>query len=342
MTYMTNNLIESIGRQLNIPKSDDNEYVCQIVYSVAGQMALASLWDRSKDSSFVSIHHFKNRISKIFDAYENIYTKIGFILPKDRTDLIDEMYFIYLRNGFIYHAAHQISPVAPTTATFGNLVLHRGSSPDANLFMSGLGFYSTQNSTSDRTIAQMFGLQEQNFESYLMELLSNSEWEPIDWPNNTEFLRLDPPFKWGYWQQKPGRDNRISLARYGKPNRIFVFYRYHNGMYQQKPIPEWRIRDYFSNDTGSYGEYRRIAIALLKRYNTLPEIKSRGGGNLIEIKIGYRLPPSEEEFFKLYSWPVRYDFSSKSLQVFTRKMAKQIYPMFKHELESIGYCFVEE
>ena len=91
-----------------------------------------------------------------------------------------------------------------------------------------------------------------------------------------------------------------------------------------------------------YGEYRRIAIALLKRYGTLPGSEVKASGDLIEIKLGYRLPPSEEEFFKLYSWPVRYDFSSKLPPVFTRKMTRQIYPMFKHELESIGYCFVEE
>lgn len=339
---MTNDLIASIGRQLNIPKSADDEWVCQIVYSVAGQMALASLWDRSEDNSSVSLQHFKNRIAQVFDAYKSIYPKIGFLLPEDRTSLIGEMYSIYLRNGFLYHSAYQISPATPTMATCGNLTLHRGSSPDAKLFMSGLGFYSTQKSTSDRTVANMFGLQEQAFERYLEDLLAHSEWETIDWPDNAEFLRLDPPFKWGYWQQIPSKDSRISLARYGEPNKIFAFYRYDNGVYQQKIIPEWRIQDYFSSDTGSYGEYRRIAIALLKQYGTLPEIKAKDIGSLMEIKVGYRLPPSEEEFFKLYSWPVRYDFTSKSPQVFTRKMAKQIYPMFKHELETLGYCFVEE
>ena len=339
---MTNDLIISIGKQLNIPKSDDNEWICQIVYSVAGQMALASLWDHSEDSNSVSVQHFKNRIDQIFDAYEGIYPEIRFLLPEDRTCLIDEIYSIYLRNGFLYHSAYQISPAAPTTAAYGNLTLHRGCSPDSKLFMSGLGFYSTQKSTPDRKVAKMFCLQEQAFEIYLEELLDHGEWEAIDWPDNTEFLRLDPPFKWGYWQQIPGRDGRISLARYGDPNKIFVFYRYDNGVYQHKPIPEWRIQDYFSNDTGSYGEYRRIAIAFLKQYGTLPEIKAKESGNLMEIKVGYRLPPSEEEFFKLYSWPMRYNITFKSPQVFTRKMAMQIYPMFKHELESIGYCFVEE
>ena len=188
----------------------------------------------------------------------------------------------------------------------------------------------------------MFGLQEQSFESYLEELLAHCEWEQIEWPDNSEFLRLDPPFKWGYWQQIPEKNDHISLARYGEPNKIFVFYRYSNGVFLNTPIPEWRMRDYFSNVPGNHGEYRRIAISLLKKHGTLPEIKTKAKGSLIEIKLGYRLPPSEENFFKLYSWPVRYDFTSKTPQVFTRMMARQIYPIFKHELESMGYCFVEE
>ena len=164
---MINDLIVSIGRQLNIPQSDDNKWVCRVVYSVAGQMALASLWDHTEDGGSVSIQHFKSRIGQIFDAYEGICPKIGFLLPHDKTDLIEEMYSIYLRNGFFYHSAYQISPTALATGGNGDLVLHRGISPDLKLFMSGLGFYSVQTSTSDRTISSMFGLQKQSFESYL-------------------------------------------------------------------------------------------------------------------------------------------------------------------------------
>lgn len=339
---MTNDLIASIGRQLNIPESADNEWFSQVVYSLAGQMALASLWDHNEDRSLVSIQHFKHRIAQIFDAYERIYPRISFMFPQDKTDLIEEIYSIYLRNGYLYYSAYHISPAVSAMSGYGDLVLHRGSSPDAKLFMSGLGFYTVQKKGTNRTVANMFGLQDQAFESYLEELLGHGEWETVDWPDSTEFLRLDPSFSRGYWQQVPNKDNRISLAKYSKQNKILVFYRYHNGMYQQKSIPEWRIRDFLSSDASRYDEYRRIAIALLKQYGTLPEIKANTRGNLVEIKLGYRLPPSEEDFFKLYSWPIRYDFSAKSPSVFTRKMAKQIYPMFKHELESMGYCFVEE
>ena len=339
---MTSDLIATIGRQLNIAPSMDAERICQIVYSVAGQMALASLWDHREDQTSISIQHFKKRLAQIFDAYENLFPNIKFLLPEDRTALIEEIYSIYLRNGFVYHSAHQISPAAPMTAGFRDVVLHRGSSPDAKLFMSGLGFYSAQKWDGDNTPAKMFGMQQQSFNGYLEDMLNHGEWETVVWPDNTEFLRLDPPFKFGYWQQTPNKDDRISLARYGEPNKTFVFCRYRHGAYQQRAIPEWRVRSFFSNDIDGYGEYRRIAIALLQQYHALPEIRVKTKGDLVEIKVGYRLPPSEEEFFKLYSWPVRYDFTPKSPQVFTRMMAKQIYPLFRHVLETIGYCFVEE
>lgn len=126
---MRNGLIASIGRQLNIPKSANNEWICQIVYSVAGQMALASLWDHNEDNSSVSIQHFKNRIAQVFDAYTGIYPQIGYMFPEDKTDLIDEMFSIYLQNGFLYHSAYQISPAAPAVASYENMVFHRGSFP---------------------------------------------------------------------------------------------------------------------------------------------------------------------------------------------------------------------
>lgn len=153
---MTNDLIISIGKQLNIPRSDDNEWACQIVYSVAGQMALASLWDHSEGSGSVSVQYFKNRISQIFDAYETICPEIGFLLPEDKTCLINEIYSIYLRNGFFYHSAYQVSPAAPAASTVGNLTLYRGNSPDLKLFMSGLGFYSTQKSNYNGNVEKCF------------------------------------------------------------------------------------------------------------------------------------------------------------------------------------------
>ena len=95
---MGNELIISIGRQLNIPGKVDNEWMCRVIYSIAGQMGLASLWDYDEDEDTVSIQHFKERIAEIFAAYEELYPSIKFIFPEKKSDLIDEIYHIYLRS----------------------------------------------------------------------------------------------------------------------------------------------------------------------------------------------------------------------------------------------------
>lgn len=254
---MGNELIISIGRQLNIPGKVDNEWMCRVIYSIAGQMGLASLWDYDEGEDTVSIQHFKERIAEIFAAYEELYSSIKFILPEKKSDLIDEIYHIYLRSGFFYHSAYRISPAVPSFAAYNNLTICRGSSPDAQLFMSGLGYYSRQKSSADKSIAEVFGLQNQGLEDYLGGLLGDGEWVPIDWPDSAEFMYLGPSFRLGYWKQTPDKDGRISLARYGEPSRVYAFYRYYNGQYQQKAIPEWKTQDFSHSYPGSYGEHAR-------------------------------------------------------------------------------------
>ena len=80
---MINDLLNSISKELNIPKTAGNEWVCQIVYSVAGQMALASLWDHTEDSDTISIQHFKDRMKQIFDAYRSLFPQVQYMLPEN-------------------------------------------------------------------------------------------------------------------------------------------------------------------------------------------------------------------------------------------------------------------
>lgn len=335
-----NQLIRIIGKQLNIPITDGSKSVCRIIYSVAGQIALSSLWDSEEGNNYVSVRHFKKRISDILDAYKSVDPETRTLLLDDNDRLCDEIFSIYLRCGFFYHSPHRVSPATVSISGSDGVILHRGFSPDENLYMSGLGFYSIGNSFEGKSIAQMFGLQEQNFENYLGELLGYSDWQPIEWSEDAEFLRINPPFSGGYWHQIPEKSDRISLARYGTPNRIYAFYRFESGRYWQKAIPEWRLRNCFYTDTGTVGEYIRIANALLNLYGTLPDIKVKRQGSLVEFNLGYLLPPTEEAFFKLFSWPR--DYSGEMKNNFSREMSTQLYPLFKNTLTQLGYCFLEE
>lgn len=338
---MKNGLIRTIGTQLNIPYTSDRERACQIIYSVTGKMALASLWDQSEQEDDISIQHFKRRARKVLDAYSAVYPSVKFLIPDEKGGLIDDIYDIYYRTGYFYHSAHRISPAAPVMAVYQNCVLHRGTVPDAPLFMSGLGFYAVRKETAETPVAAMFDLQTQPYDAYLEEILNSSQWEIAKFPDDAEYLRLDPPFQRGYWQQQAIRDGRITLVRYGSPNKLFAFFKYENGVSQQKMIPHWRLCNDHSQDPENYEEYRRIATALLMRTGTLPTIKIKKATDFVEISVGYRLPPTEEAFFRLYSWPSSYDISPQSQKLFTRKMANAVYPVFRYHLESLGYRILE-
>ena len=340
-------LIESVRQQLNIAKGEDSAWICHAIYSLSGKMALASLWDHDEGKNYVSPQHFKQRASQIFIAYTAIYPQAASLLPLDPSDLVEDIYASYLRTGHFYHSPYKISPAQFTQCVSEKVMLYRGVSPNAKFSMSGLGFYSVHSETTDApSIASRFGLQTQTLSEYLKELLDDDNWVETEWPLDAEFLRLEPSFSRGYWQEKPHTDGRISLMRYGNPNKLYSFYQFQQNQILQRAVPEWRIKDIrseslnFSNDLS---EYRRIAVALLDRYKALPSIKAKLEGEIAQVRLGYWLPPTEEDFFKLYSWPSEYLSSPQDFsQRVNRKMSVPVYRVFRQHLETIGYQFEEE
>ncbi len=343
---MRNDLIRLIARDLGIPFSTENERLRQIVYSSAGKMALASLWEQEDGEKTVSIEYFKSRLQRTFDAFCDIFP-LELRLSDDRSGLIGDIYDIYRRTGHFYHQNKKISPAAPASAPLEKISLLRGVSPASRTRMSGLSFYTVRSniaSGSPSLVAAMFGLPLQPTEEYLRELTEGWEWEPLNdgWLESTEFLRLEPPFSRGYWQPTPYYDKALALGRNGEFNKTYFFYRYEDGRFLRKVIPEWRVRDFRAESSSSNGEYRRIAAALLKANRTLPQVNVTISGGMADVKPGYRFPPAEEDFFRLYSWPTNYDITEKEPQVFRRKMTLCVYSAFKAQMEASGYCFVED
>lgn len=107
---MKDQLIATIGQQLHIAKSNDDDCICRVIYSLAGKMALASLWDHDESRDFVSPQHFKQRLEQIFIAYTAIYQQTLSLFPANQNDLIEDIYAVYLRTGHFYHSPYKISP----------------------------------------------------------------------------------------------------------------------------------------------------------------------------------------------------------------------------------------
>ncbi len=337
-----NGFLEEIGQQLYIYKDiseSEEEWKSRIIYSATGKIALASLWDHGEDDGpNASVQHIKKSIQCSFYAYHTLYPEAKRLFAVDLEELIQEMYEIYSLSGNFYHSPYWASPAANATSICKGVCFERGAAPGKIGFMSGLGTYTISQEAGAGTaehVTTMFRLQKESLTVWFQKLLKNQKWAEIEFPQGTEFLRMQPPFSRGYWDEHLNKTGEISLARYGQAGRyLYILYRCEDGIYIHTPLPHWR-----TETGGSRMEYLRIASAILASNGQLPPIRVKVGQEMARIRLDYLLPPTEETFFKLYSWPVSF---YKSPQNFQRAMTVPVYRAFKTILEQVGYEFMEE
>ena len=109
------------------------------------------------------------------------------------------------------------------TYSFESCAFYRGISPE-ECYMSGLGLYKLQKNTNqNKSVSEMFDLPQEPLSKYLNNILKEDNWSTIDWSEDTEFLRMNPPFSKKYWKLESDKISDVSLARYGTPIKIYVF-----------------------------------------------------------------------------------------------------------------------
>ena len=140
----------------------------------------------------------------------------------------------------------------------------------------------------------MFGLDQENLQTLWRITLSAASWKSdLSFEQNTEYLRLKPPFSQGYWVNKPDTTGTVSILRTGmKGSQLYYLYRYYGTTMEVSPLPQWQVEFY---------NYRSLACACLSTYGTLPPIEYFEDGALVHVHMNYLLPPRELEFLKLYS-----------------------------------------
>ena len=103
-------LLSRIATELSISKGKTEgelQWKSRIIYSVAGRMAIASLYD-APEFEQVSIVHFKNRIIDIIQSYEAMYPEIQTSFSSDLSEIADELYTVCTDAGLIYHSPNRI------------------------------------------------------------------------------------------------------------------------------------------------------------------------------------------------------------------------------------------
>lgn len=275
-----------------------------------------------------------DRIRQIEAACSDMWVPSGGI-----PDFSGEIYDIYRRTGYIYHSPYRLAPSIPVAAGCGNLSFYRGADTENFPYMSGLGCYAFRKTVGFENLLQMFGIPDVSLEDYLDEILDDAVWIPIrQWPVQARF------WHWyagrSSWTKEPDMDGNISLARRGTVKKEYVLYRREKGGFVLSEIPSWRLENFRAeNPEGTTDGLYRIELALAHRRKTMPPIYVKDTGGMVSLTFTYPMPPEENDFLKLYSWPRNY--ADYSLQA-GRDMSKAVYLAVYPVLEKLGYVFEME
>lgn len=324
-------LLSAVSHQYHIHKGKhetENDWKTRLVYSICGMMAYASLWDDSEEA--ISIVHLKRKVRSMLANYKSMYPELSGSLPYASEKLEDEIANQFLSTGVVYHRPNRITPSMKHEEPFSDILFQRGISLDSISCVSGIGFYSKQDgATNFDRIKAMFGLEQEKLQALWRTTLSAASWKSNpSFEHSTEYLRLKPPFSYGYWINKPDMTGTVSILRTGmKGSQLYYLYRYTDTTLEVSPLPQWQVESY---------NYRTLTCACLLTYGTLPPIEYFEDGALVHIRMNYLLPPRELEFLKLYSWP---EICTSLPCNFRRKLSTEVFTAIKNILSDEGYEF---
>ncbi|MGN0482524.1 MAG: hypothetical protein ACI4HI_03125 [Lachnospiraceae bacterium] len=326
------NLIEKIAREWKIKKSqdeDNNFWRARIIYSLMGQTGLSSLRDVLEEDGSISITHFKCRMKKIYDAFFDFFPDLVEIITDSVEDLEEEIYRLYLKNGYLYHTPNRLLPCSEKRAECFHISFVRGAQWNENISISGLGTYIKNESDiyETRELCSMFHIDSQSLKEFWSALLKRVQWHTLQNESQAEYLRVKPPFSRGYWKNAPDKKHDISVLRMGdKRNRRYYLYRYADNEVSVSVLPEWMVEG---------KKYRKVSNALLASRNVLPKIKVEERDVYVIIDFQYLPAEDIHDFIRLYSWPM--EFCDISNDFRKRIVSKEIWKPMKSMLEELGY-----
>ena len=318
--------------QITRGKSEDvNQWKIRIIYSVLGKMALASLYD-VQEGEEPSVMHMKHRIEQLAAHYKEMYPELGMLMPTDYEELSDEIYNIYLNSGAIYHKPNRVVMAAQTDTCLNGIRFTRGYAIEVKQMMSGLGTYiKVETTTTTGSFLDMFQLDQQTLADHWTLTVKRANWQTFHSELSIEYLRMVPPFKRGYWVDKPDSRGVVSLLRTGfKGSQLYYLYKMENGKLMVCQLPQWQVENY---------AYRSLSNACLFQEGVLPPTIYRYDGDLVYLSFGYLPPPAELYLWKLYTWPTSITSLPKD---FNRICMRPVFDEIRSVMQQKGYKFIEE
>lgn len=334
-------LLKTIGQEFNIKRGtqeSEESWMARVIYSFLGQTGYSSLWDIQEDLQPASITHFRTRIEKTLECILDIYPEMISTFSLEYDQHSDEIRQIMVDSGMVYHMPNRLV-IPPRKVSIGvNNVYFRGHTISEKRWVSGLGCYyplQPEGTEGGISFSEMFQLRNAPLAELWQRTISQAQWTTYSGTSDFLYLRLEPPFTYGYWSDKPDLDGGISLARLRMPgSELFYLYRTEKKTILISQLPAWMTSEH---------DYRAVSNACLYMRKTLPPTTYSIDGDIVYLHIGYLYPPEEMNVIRLYSWPSTYieylhNYDSK----INRVMVKSVFDDIIQAFEPSGFQFAEE
>ena len=242
------------------------------------------------------------------------------------------MYNTLLATGSLYHSPKRISPPMRVQSGYDKILFPRGTSLSEKISISGIGTYAQSSENGGNFSAQdMFGLSKNSIIDYWRHYSEMAIWTNMKSDEKYEFLNIKRSYSQSYWKDNPDKNTATSLMRTVAPGtKIYYLYRYKNNSLENSQIPYWLTDD---------NRYLYLSNGLLASENVLPQITYRVDGAISYLKIGYLLPPAEQNLIMLYSWP---RIISNVESAFSRIIDTDVLKAIIGLLNQTGFSFKEE
>lgn len=298
------NFIQFAAQKLNIVRGDEEaelNWSLRVLYSLIGLNMLSSLYDYDENldgnmiERSVSIQHVKGRGEELLEAFYDIFhEKADF--GESKEIVIKEIIRIYNKTGFILKKNYRFAYPPVIEIAYSGTCIIRGALPWNVQNMSGLAPYVQGIDIEKYTDwQQAFGIMKMTIEDWWQHLLDHCQWEATDQlPIEVEYINCRRKNGEPYWLSQCIKTG-ITMYRDKLPgNRKYGLLCTEKGKIGLCTLPPWLVKD---------REYLRIAIALQNQTGHRPIAQFISDSAIVHIRLDYLLPPNEQNFLELISWP---------------------------------------
>ena len=253
-------------------------------------------------------------------------------------DLLQEIQDLYIKTGYLLHSSNRLTyPTFRCGSSDNQVFLTRGQLPWEVDKMSGLGTLASVGNNSEMiSWEEMFDIEPTPILDWFAEFENTVRWSDCyQLPQNVKYLNIKGKSAYGYWQNNID-DNSLILCRENDNSASRQYWLLdlseHMAIYK---IPEWKVND---------KEYLRIALALRVKARNYPSIQVQQMGTISKVKIDYLLPPAEQNFFELYSWPdfELYNCSDIKKSKWNRIVYQDVWPYFEIMFSRLGFQIIDK